>query len=212
MIIFAHADGQKIAKRLSIQIGMEMKKISSILKQYSTLFASSQSPLQLSTVLEPSSTFWVSADNDQSPKSSSIFLKQSIIQNYLLVQRSSEELKLLDQDMHNTLLYFKQRVICLKAKIEHLSQEQTCFSKGAVCLLSNLLDKVNFQLLFATSQFSEFIEVSSESPAVLPSHDSCDLVAWSDSSDESDSESDSIWLSYFIVLQDPISTLDTWSQ
>ena len=63
--------------------------------------------------------------------------------------------------------------------------------KGLVCLLSKLLDQVNFQLLFATSQFSEFIEVSSESP-VLPSHDSCELVAWSDSSDESDSDSDSI--------------------
>ena len=174
---------------------MEMKKISSIFKQYSTLFANSESdnqdPLQLSTVLDPSSTFWVSADKDQSPNSPSIFLKQSIVQNYLLVQRSSEELKLLDQDMHNTLLYFKQRAICLKTKIEHLSEEQTCFSKGAVCLLSKLLDKVNFQLLFATSQFSEFIEVSSESP-VLPSQDSCELVAWSDSSDESDSDSDSI--------------------
>ena len=132
----------------------------------------------------------MSADKDQSPNSPSIFLKQSIVQNYLLVQRSSEELKLLDQDMHNTLLYFKLRAICLKTKIEHLSEEQTCFSKGAVCLLSKLLDKVNFQLLFATSQFSEFIEVSSESP-VLPSQDSCELVAWSDSSDESDSDSDS---------------------
>ena len=55
-------NGQKIAKRLSVQIGMEMKKISSIFKQYSTLFANSESdnqyPLQLSTVLDPSSTFW----------------------------------------------------------------------------------------------------------------------------------------------------------
>ena len=137
IIISAHADGQKIAKRLSVQIGMEMKKISSICKPYSTLFANSESdnqyPLQLSTVLDPSSTFWVSADKDQSPNSPSIFLKQSIVQNYLLVQRNSEELKLLDQDMHNTLLYFKQRAICLKTKIEHLSEEQTCFSKGA-CL------------------------------------------------------------------------------
>ena len=189
LLLSALTDGQKIAKRLSSQIGLEMK-ISGILKQYSALMAKNhrQSSIELSIVLDLSSSFWVSSDNDESSEPS-IHVKQAVVQNYLLIQRSSEELMLLDQEMHNTLQYFEKRMVCIKAKIEDLNQaeEQTCYSRGAVCLLSKLLTKVMYQLIIAIGQFSEFIQVSS----ALPPRDESDLDTWSDSNDESDIESDS---------------------
>ena len=97
---------------------------------------------------------------------------------------------LLNQEMHSTLKYFEKRIGCIKAKIEELNQvvEQSCYSRGAICLLSKLLNKVTYQLTVAIGLFSEFIEIRSEQ--ALPSCDAADLDVWTESSDESDTESD----------------------
>ena len=135
-------------------------------------------------VLDPSSEFWVVPNNDPS-----FFLKQPVINNYLLLQRSAEEFQLLRQDMYNTLTYFKQKVDCIQAEICELrgSENVSEYTKGSVSLLSQLLDKSTFQLKHALKLFAEFIDVSCiEKPDSMNSN--LERPEWT--SDESDIDSD----------------------
>ena len=158
-------DGQKIAKRLSSQISKQMSKIVCLLKELNHITVSltgQDDSLPLSVILDPSSQFWLPAESDHSSSGVSTHIKQTVIHNYLQFQRSAEELQILRQDMHNTLQYHQQRVSCLQVKIKQLNHadEQTPFTKGAICLLSKLLDKVTIQLLCTVGAFAEFIDVS----------------------------------------------------
>lgn len=135
-------------------------------------------------VLNPSSEFWVAPNDD-----SSFFLKQPVINNYLLLQRSAEEFQLLHQDMYNTLKYFKQKVNCIQAEIVELRRSENLseFTEGSISLLSQLLDKSTFELKHALNLFAEFIDVSSiEKPDYMNSN--LERPEWT--SDESDIDSD----------------------
>ena len=176
-----HADGQKIAKRLSVQISKETTKVSKALENYNS--SSSQSASS-AMVLDPSSAFWVAPDH-----TSSILFKQPVINNYLLRQRSTEELQILRQDMHNTLLYFEKKLKCIKDKLDVLKVGiSTPFTRGAIALLYRLQNKTSNRLQHAINLFGKLIDVTCfEQP---PSYVNEDLEKPEWSSDDDDDESD----------------------
>ena len=177
-----YADGQKIAKRLSVQISKETTKISKALENYNTFSSESASSTM---VLDASSAFWVAPNH-----SSSFLIKQPVINNYLLRQRSTEELQILRQDMHNTLLYFEKQLKCIKDKLIELKVGiSTPFTRGAIALLYRLQNKTSNRLEHAINIFGKLIDVSCfEQP---PSYVNEDLEKPEWSSDDDDESDDS---------------------
>ena len=92
---------------------------------------------------------------------SSILFKQPVINNYLLRQRSTEELQILRQDMHNTLLYFEKKLKCIKDKLDVLKVGiSTPFTRGAIALLYRLQNKTSNRLQHAINLFGKLIDVT----------------------------------------------------
>lgn len=136
-----HADGQKIAKRLSRQISRETSLIKKYLCSFNTL--SDDSPLPaLSDVLSPQASFWISNSltaEDQQVSSN----KHKIIRNYLVVKRVEEGFSLLSSDMENTLVYFNEQKEIIEKEIERLEQslilaaddDAKLYMRGCICVL-----------------------------------------------------------------------------
>ena len=130
--------------------------------------------------MDVNSAFWKAAPEG---------IKQSIIYNYFLLLRSQEELKHLEQDMLNTLNFFKKKKEIINGKlVEIRHQIDTCktpFIQGMYCLLKRLEMKVNLLLLTAVATFSQFIKLPSNFPQLE------DYVCEESTSDvESDSDVD----------------------
>lgn len=106
-------------------------------------------------------------------------MKRSIIHNFLLLQRSNEDLRLLQHEMENTIAYHQRRASILKAKITELSAtDMTPFTRGAICLLYRLSAKVSFQVFSTTKLFSEYISMKCEND--LEHYDDLDKPEWMD--------------------------------
>ena len=100
----------------------------------------------LEEVLSPDSGFW---NNQQSPAISSVLDtlswdgKKDIIQAYLLVKRSEEELSLLAEEKCNTLAYWGQQRDLINKHITSTTEDSsTQYSAGSIALLKKLLREV----------------------------------------------------------------------
>ena len=134
-----YIDGQKIAKKLSLQISKESSKIQSLLKEYNSCELPSPHANSLSTsdVFNPSILedqlkqlgTWCSVASGE---------KREIIDSYLILCRSQEEISMLQEDADNCVTYYKNREDVILQEINKHSLE-TLFDKGAVALLHSLL-------------------------------------------------------------------------
>ena len=132
-VLLLSVDGQKIAERLSSSIGKETATARKILVDYNaTVFSvtGDSSQYMLQEVLCPDSEFW----NVQHPPTvapptlndpNTPWDAKDIIQAYLLVKRSQEELSLLAEEKHNTLAYWTQRKVNINQHICTLERSST---------------------------------------------------------------------------------------
>jgi len=114
-------DGQKIAKKLSVQISKETKKIKSLLPEYNAcqvVIGGDSAPLLLLEALDPSLLAAVLKPNSSLPFVS----KRKLIDAYIMMKRSSEEISMLDTEMENTTQYYLDRKNTLQKLIESFSQ------------------------------------------------------------------------------------------
>ena len=72
-------------------------------------------------VSNPFSSFWEPVDQKLDVRT--LQMRQSIIQNYLLLQQSHEEIKLLKEDMLNTVQYYEQKLIVIGRNISRIVNE-----------------------------------------------------------------------------------------
>jgi len=189
-------DGQKIAKRISKQIGKEGTKIKQLMDQYNTCAVLSSEPEQLTlpTVLDPTSQFWSSHSSlhVQSYESGPVPLaaKQDLIRFYLQKNRSLEETQLLQGEMLNTLEYFWMKGVTIKQKVQELLQaEQTDFVRGSISILSQRYVENEFILKHAVVTFTGIVPIPTD---VLAMVSLChpDPVSQSDEFNDSDDSSD----------------------
>ena len=157
-----YTDGQKIAKRLSAGISKETRKAKELLEDYNATCAQiddSYCPTLLADLLQTDSTFWKSVCNseDEVPWDT----KQSIIQAYLLMKRSKEELKLLRGDMQNIIAYWSNRIVSISVTIEQLHKLSDKFSIGAISSLKQLLWEATLQHSRAADTFGYMKEGTS---------------------------------------------------
>ena len=148
------ADGQKIAKKLSVQITKETQKLKVLLREYNSFcnaagedgdrlsIADAVDSVRLAQILTPRSRCY-------SEK------KEELIEAYLLLCRSSEELDMLRCDMQNAINYYENRVKVLETTIEgQLEVPQQC-KRGACALLLGLLQDTQTELTKLRKLFSE---------------------------------------------------------
>lgn len=165
------ADGQKIAKRLSMAIKKESKKTKGLLDEYtatSSQLTEQYTSVSVSEVASMSSEFWVSlAPNAQKSSAVPWHTQRDIIQASLLMKRSKEEITLLEQDMQNVISYWEKRKQCINSQIQSIEVTglgvSELFNRGAMCLLRKRLWEAELFYNDALSSFSSVINVTSHS-------------------------------------------------
>ena len=150
-------DGQKIAKKLEVQVRSETLKIKSLVPQYNLyqaegspeskdmLLQDAFDPAFLATQLQPHLLFYSKA-------------KQELINACLTVQRSSEEIALVRDEMQRTLNYYSNMLN--KVDIS-LTQFSTCqpslFARGAISLLHSFRKAVAMRMRVCQDHFSPIL-------------------------------------------------------
>ena len=111
--------------------------------------------------------------------------KQELIEAYLLLTRSAEELHMLGSDMKNVISYYANRVEALTAAIENSSEVALLCISGAHALLQNLLQEANQHLHKCKQLYSSCLHP----PQSLQLNDSKRDIS-SEASTDCDSDSD----------------------
>jgi len=84
------------------------------------------------------------------PNSSLPFVsKRKLIDAYIMMKRSSEEISMLDTEMENTTQYYLDRKNTLQKLIDSFSQRGDAFGRGAVALLQDVYLKVDRKITSA---------------------------------------------------------------
>lgn len=111
--------------------------------------------------------------------------KEDIINAYLKIKRSCEEICLLKTEMKNVLEYYSIKLQRLQDLIKDYRLHDSAFGRGAVSQLKALSNEVNLQLMKCSKLFSFFLS-STENDW------NCDDGDYSDdsSSDEDDDKTD----------------------
>lgn len=141
------ADGQKIAKKLSLQINKEARAIRKLVGEYDVLQAGDTStplltmeealdPEQVRTRLQAMGTCTAIATGE----------KREVIDSYLLLCRSREEIQLLKHEVHNLVSYYENAKKVLEDETRRRSTDTASFNRGAVSLCHRLLNRVNLLL------------------------------------------------------------------
>ena len=103
-------DGQKIAKKLSQQLSKETNAIKTLLQEHNACSNESCDEMTLSDAMDPSV---IATKLEQvglaTPTGISSGKKREVIDAYLLVCRSSEEISMLEKEMHSIIHYYEER-------------------------------------------------------------------------------------------------------
>lgn len=129
----------RIAKKLSVQIKKEAEKIKMLLNEYNMIHAATTGDRILSVTDVFHSNILFKVLNTKFGTYSKE--KQELIEAYLLLCRSSEELELLNCDMHNAIMYYENRIEIINAAIIDNQQDgaqHVQFKSGAHALLLHL--------------------------------------------------------------------------
>ena len=183
-------DGQKVAKRLSVQIAKETKKVTHLLQQYNDctiVHPTGNVSVSLQDVLNPQDAFWHSCSittckaNPAVPHS----VKQELIRSHLLIKRSSEELDMIKEEMGSTVKYLTQKMLDLKNATQEIKDgEPSKYTAGAIAILQKLFLQSKLKLEQTLPFFKGIVPVPLESEILIDS--SCHSSAISDSESDSD--------------------------
>ena len=183
MLLYTSLDGQKIAKRLASSISKETATAKRLLQDYNTASSAvtdSFTPLSIQDILAPDSEFWQSSISSYC-RELSWNMQKDIMNAYIIMKRTEEELSLLHQEMQNVLLYCVHRKECVVHEIESISKKDDQYHRGLVSLLQNLLWRDEVYHTRATAAFakldldnSSIDTVFSDSDSDLESDDSGD--------------------------------------
>ncbi len=132
--MYAYLDGQKIAKKLSRQISKETSSRTRLIGDYNGM--------STSVFIEALSVGVIESklgDLGLACASIATGSRRQILDAYLLLHRSEEELKMLHQEFNNYLLnYYKKINTVITVAIAKFSNYDDKLSNGAVAMLTKL--------------------------------------------------------------------------
>ena len=112
-ISLCHADGQKIAKKLSRGISKETDRARQFLDEYNAILRAEGcfAAVPVSEVLSLSLKFWCDGDCLQKGcEKVPLSIQKEMIDAYLRTKRTSEEIKLVEQEMRNVIEYLHRKI------------------------------------------------------------------------------------------------------
>lgn len=170
---------------MSSGITKETRKAKELLEEYNATcmqISERYCPTVISDVLQTDSNFWQSVSNSEDNLTKDIpwDTQRDIIQAFLLMKRSEEELKLLTDDMQNVLTYWSNRIVSLTATVEELNNHTDQFSIGAKSSLKQLLWEATLQHSRASDIFEHMVKEETSS------YDDSDLDSETSDSDSED--------------------------
>ena len=186
-IKFVYTDGQKIAKKLSIQIKKETKSIRALHEEYSICQSSTNadisSTLSLSEALDPQS---IGTRLQSIGKWGTIAIgkKREIIDAYLAFCRSKEEIAMLREEASSICAFYQEKLNVISRRLINFSGKNDPFSRGAKALLCNLFEKTS-RHLERSKHAEEIMKTQIQQQALLTTDDcSSDECSSDYSSDE----------------------------
>jgi hypothetical protein len=137
-----YADGQKIAKKLSLQISKATKAIQSQLEEYKV---STEDTMTLSEALDPSA---VETRLHQLGSWGAIATgrRREIIDAYLALCRSNEEIEMLEQDARNCIAFYERKKEVITSELLYRSVNSDPYNRGAAALLMDLMHQTSHLL------------------------------------------------------------------
>lgn len=165
-ISLCHADGQKIAKKLSRGISKETNRARQFLDEYNAILQAEGcfAPVPVSEVLSLSSKFWYDEGMQKGCEKVPLSIQKEIIDAYLRTKRTNEEIKLVEQEMRNVIEYLHRKREIITNQINTYQKcDEDMFNKGAISLLHKLLWKVELSEAKAVACFSSIIDVPATS-------------------------------------------------
>ena len=162
--MLASTDGQKIAKRLTLQISKENASIQSLMDEYNACHCPGECCMLLSDILNPSILetrlqelgMWSSIASGK---------KREIIDAYLDYCRSKEEIFMIQDDAKNVVTYYyqnKKKVLLEEIQRQSLNSQST-YGRGATALLFNKLAETS-RLLHQSIETEEIVNRKVHSP------------------------------------------------
>ena len=140
-IFHTFTDGQKIAKKLSLQIKKEIKGIQSLVEEYRACTGTTSGDT-LTDALDPAS-IGIRLHQLGSWGAVATGRRREIIDAYLTLRRSNEEIEMLEQDARNCVVFYERKKQMIACELEYRSD---LFSRGAMALLSDLMHHVSQRL------------------------------------------------------------------
>jgi hypothetical protein len=171
--------GQKIAKKLSTQVSKETRNMKGLLEEYDAcqaIASGNSGNLTLPDVLDPSALAKMLNPKLTAYKPD----RQEIINAYIMLTRSKEEMEMLQREMGNVLHYYEDRVVVIQSVMDECSQLKS--ARGAHALLHNMLINTNVQLQKCKQLFTPLL-FQHQAPISMCSDDSSDSSNDSDFSD-----------------------------
>ena len=166
-------DGQKIAKRLSTSIAKETTTAQKILVDYNAIISSGTGEciqMNLKEILCPDSQFWntqrLPAVSTSSKHDLPWDVKKDIIQAYLLVKRSQEELSLLAEEKLNILPYWMEQKVFINQQIDTLRHSYSIALLKKLLSEADYYDHTNAIALFHASSNPEELQDESDSESI----------------------------------------------
>ena len=141
-------DGQRIAKKLSHQVTKETKKLTTLLEEYNVcqLLVSSSST-QIHVTLDEALDPDVLSCKLHTECGATSSKPQDVIEAYLQMTRSNEEIVLLENEMLNTIQFYAEQRKSLLLVIDQMKEaqlsESNAFRRGAVALLHSLFRRTD---------------------------------------------------------------------
>lgn len=184
LLTFFVIDGQKVAKKVSSQISSETKVLRSLMEDYNTCQSVGEyQPIAFDEALDPTSiecrlqALGVWCQGTVNPE------KRDIMDSYLMLCRSKEDLCMLKEEAQNILTFYETRRNSLLKVLEEVkSAADNYYSRGITSLLHAMLGNTKVLLHQAQKAIADMCE---ENEDELYSSDS-DLEDYSDVSDVDD--------------------------
>ena len=187
--IYFVLDGHALSKKLAKQVRNCTKKLKEMLTQYNSSRDSLSTEnrrhfkeLQVGDLtIELTGLLPVSEDVMQIPYS----VQRQAIDMLHLLQRSKEEIKLVEQEMNCVFLYYQNEECKLSARIEQLSSDNcSLYSTGSISLLKSAQKILQNRLLLMHSSLKSYIPLENiEFSPSMPNNDT--PVECNDNSSES---------------------------
>ena len=130
-----YTDGQKIAKKLCAQIKKESREVLSMLVEYNAVQESPADVLCSSEAYDPCALRLRLQSLGLQTTGARLQERQEIMQAYLTLSRSIEEMELLKEDIKNVVSYYQKVKSVVLEEIENLSTKSDAVSRGDKALL-----------------------------------------------------------------------------